>query len=130
MKSVSEGTTLPRLRNRLVHEEENRLFWCQLNSFADDPHELCNGDIIRHEKFAFVDVRNLRFGDPFNDDLQVQNSTFDDKFFPDGNFLTGIRSGYFRRIFSASCLRWSREEENRIFEEKFVASTDLLAFLP
>jgi hypothetical protein len=65
---------LPRLWNRFIDEEKDRLFRCQLYSFTNDPHELRNSDIVGHEKFSFVYFRYLRFRYAFNNNLQCQTN--------------------------------------------------------
>ena len=94
---------LPRQWNRFVDEQEDSLFGSELNSLPNDPHELGNGDVTGNEKLAFVDQRYIRFGNTFDNDLNEDEHL--ECVFHFASFLTGILSGYFKRIFSASCRR-------------------------
>lgn len=61
--------TLPGLRHRRVHEQEDGLLWWQLDPFPDDPHELSHCDVRGHQVLPFVDVHNLRSGHLLHDHL-------------------------------------------------------------
>ena len=62
---------LPWLRNCFVNKQKNCLFRCQLNSFTNNPHKLCNCYIIRYQKFSFINIRYLRFWYTFNNNLKT-----------------------------------------------------------
>jgi len=51
-----------RLWNDIVHEEEEGIFWAQVNSFTDEKVELAHGEIGRHEIFLLVQISKTRLG--------------------------------------------------------------------
>lgn len=67
---VSNISISPWLGKNLANEEKNSLVWRQLDSLADDPHELRHRNVVGHQKLAFVNVWDLWVGCLLDHDLQ------------------------------------------------------------
>ena len=62
-----------RRRQDLIDEDENRLFWGELDALADDVDELADGEVGGDKIFLLVDGGDVGFFDFFADDLEERS---------------------------------------------------------